>query len=217
MDRGDIREMRPNKNPINPIIPRIIDGSYCSEVQQSHFPRDLPATEYQEGVNSKAVTMFKRGACEKHVTNLNEIEKMGQLMKPNKESTVSRRGGLDTSSQVIFNNLNNSCVLEQDRDISIETSEVKYLAEIEPVVTEDRKTTEVSREVTLEAGNQLTETIDRELGKMETDNAENKLIEAGERNSLTTVREWEIEEVEPLQIQQQQLIIYARKGKHHYG
>lgn len=60
---------------------------------------DLPATEYGKKVNSKVVTEFKKGASEKHVTSSNEIEKLGQLQKPNKEPTVARRGGPDFSSQ----------------------------------------------------------------------------------------------------------------------
>uniref|UniRef100_M1BMB0 Uncharacterized protein n=1 Tax=Solanum tuberosum TaxID=4113 RepID=M1BMB0_SOLTU len=109
-----------------------VTGGLCAHlIQSAGFPctehQDLPAIEYEEGINSKTPTVFKRGAHEKHVTSSNEIEKLGQLLKPNKEPIVSRKGGPGFSSLVIFNSLSNSNGLEQNRYISIETPEVQYL------------------------------------------------------------------------------------------
>lgn len=139
MDSRVVGKERIDKDPVNPIIQRLIDCSYCYEVQQSHFSGELPATEYGERLNSKAVTVFKKGVSEKHVTSLNEIEKLDQLLKPNKEPTVSRRGGPDFSSQVIFNDLNNNNAFEQNSDISMETPEIKYIPRTEPAAMQIRK------------------------------------------------------------------------------
>lgn len=59
MDSRIAEEERRDKDPVNPVIQRIIDCSYCCEVQQSHFSRDLPAIDYEEAVNSKAAIVFK--------------------------------------------------------------------------------------------------------------------------------------------------------------
>ena len=92
----------------------------------------------------------KRGAHEKHVSTLNEIEKLGQLLEP----IVSRKGGPDFSNLVIINNLSNSNGLEQTTDISIETPQVQYLRGTEPatmqirkrLIIEERETANVSKE-----------------------------------------------------------------------
>lgn len=116
--------------------------------------------------------MFKRGAHEKHVTTSNEIEKLGQLLRPNKEPIVSRKGGPGFSSLVIFNNLSNSNGLEQNRYISIETPEVQYLPGTESAtmqirnlsIIEERETTNVwiegvSGKVTVEVEQQVIEQL----------------------------------------------------------
>lgn len=103
---------------------------------------------------------------------------MGQLLKPNKETIVSRKGGPDFSSLVIFNNSSYSNGLEQNRDISTETPEVQYLLGTESAamqirnlsIIEERETTNVSiegvsEEVIVEVEQKLIETAERELGR----------------------------------------------------
>ncbi|WMV42289.1 hypothetical protein MTR67_035674 [Solanum verrucosum] len=170
------------------------------EVQSPHLPR--------------AGNEERREACERHMPHLNEGEILGLHRQLNTRKRVSRKLGPDYSSQVIFNDILGKDPEDENSNISLDFLEPRHCQETknthmhraDQIIHEDREMENIVGETIIESLHHLIEIEENDMNMTDTEVEDIRTSKIGDQRSITKVGEWEIEEAEPLQTRQQEVV-----------
>ncbi|KAH0738018.1 hypothetical protein KY290_036723 [Solanum tuberosum] len=193
---------------------RFIGCKVCKKGTQSLISRDFLTGEHVGGSWLTADNEERREACERHMPHLNEGEILGVHQQPNTRKRVSRKLGPDYSSQVIFNDILGKDPEDESSNISLDFVESRHCRETEnthmqlenQIIHEEKEMANMVGETIIESLHHLIEIEENDTNMIDTEVEDIRTSKTGDQRSITEVGEWEIEEAEPLQTRQQEVV-----------
>ncbi|KAG5576280.1 hypothetical protein H5410_056414 [Solanum commersonii] len=182
---------------------QIIRSNICTTVQKSPFTRD-PRTDNHVGNGKLTAVVVPTESCENHVTSLMKESIMGLRSRP--EQLNEEYNGPDPASLFIFNSISNST--QPNPDWILQDKETQLCQKTMQVAHQNTE-----KEITTaDSSGILGDVAVLNMGESEEQVPFGEvMIGREEKEKLTSDEEWEVEEAEPLYMQQQLLITEKEK------